>query len=167
MSLRRSHDGPEQSDRRSQSSSDASSDWEMVSWKEETQQSGQGKFPDINNDRVDEIIELLSDSETAEDRADDDDSDWEESEVADLTQDLELQELRYVSPPTPDSMAGIGYWMSPGNSPTPMQNATQDKERKERKKRIQERKAKETVLIHTAIICTIATVLHIMWSNRE
>ena len=68
MSLRRSLAGPEQSDRSSQSSTDASSDWEIVSWKEETQQSGQGKFPDINNDSVD-----------AEDH------------IMDLTRNLEMQ----------------------------------------------------------------------------
>ena len=33
--------------------------------------------------------------------------------------DLGEEEVPMSSPPTPDPMAGIGYWASPGNSPKP------------------------------------------------
>ena len=39
-----------------------------------------------------------------------------ENEVFDLTKDLELE---LESPPPRDPMAGVGYWESPGSSPTP------------------------------------------------
>ena len=89
----RSLDGPEES------SSDVSSDWEIISPKEETLQ---GNSPDTKNDSV-EV----------------------EDDIIDLTRDLELQT---VSPPPPDLMAGIGYWESPGNSPTPIHNGGSDRD---------------------------------------
>ena len=80
--------------------------------------------PYLNN--TIKVETLQSFPETSQDNADDNNvtefacellSDEEENEIIDLDSDLELQSL---PTPTPDAMAGIGYWESPGNSPTPI-----------------------------------------------